>query len=84
MEHYGGGAILVADYDPIWTEKFEDERAALAAALDRLVLGIEHMGSTAVPGLASKPIIDLLVLVRSLTDAGRAASRRCRRSATRT
>jgi GrpB-like predicted nucleotidyltransferase (UPF0157 family) len=66
MERYGGGAIVVTDYDPAWPAMFEQERAIIAAALGALVVTIEHVGSTAVPGLAAKPIIDLLVGVTSL------------------
>ena len=69
MEQYGGGAIAILDYDPAWPAMFEMERANLQSALGSLVVTIEHMGSTAVPGLAAKPIIDLLVGVRNLADA---------------
>lgn len=69
MERYGGGAIFVVDYDPAWPVMFEQERARLDAALGSRVVAIEHVGSTAVPGLAAKPIIDLLVGVQSLTEA---------------
>jgi GrpB-like predicted nucleotidyltransferase (UPF0157 family) len=69
LERYGGGAISVVDYDPAWPEMFEQERANLKSMLGSLALTIEHMGSTAVPGLASKPIIDLLVGVHNLADA---------------
>jgi GrpB-like predicted nucleotidyltransferase (UPF0157 family) len=69
MERYGGGAIAVVDYDPAWPARFEAERAAIAAALGDLARRIEHIGSTAVPGLAAKPIIDLLVEVPSLVGA---------------
>jgi GrpB-like predicted nucleotidyltransferase (UPF0157 family) len=69
MERYGGGSIVVADYDRAWPAMFAEERANLRTLLGPLVLTIEHMGSTAVPGLAAKPIIDLLVGVRSLADA---------------
>jgi GrpB-like predicted nucleotidyltransferase (UPF0157 family) len=69
VERYGGGAISVSDYDPAWPEMFEQERANLQSALGPLILTIEHMGSTAVPGLAAKPIIDLLVGVRNLAEA---------------
>ena len=70
MERYGGGAIVVREYDPAWPEMFEQERAHLYRVLGSIVTTIEHVGSTAVPGLAAKPIIDLLVGVRSL-DEGR-------------
>jgi GrpB-like predicted nucleotidyltransferase (UPF0157 family) len=69
MERYGGGSIIVCDYDPGWATTFEHERTCLHGALGALVLTIEHVGSTSVPGLAAKPIIDLLVGVHSLTAA---------------
>ena len=69
MEKYGAGSIVVADYDPNWTTLFEQERIRIAKALGSFALVIEHIGSTAVPGLPSKPIIDLLVGVPSLEEA---------------
>jgi GrpB-like predicted nucleotidyltransferase (UPF0157 family) len=69
MEKYGAGAIVVCDYDPAWQMLFERESASIKAALGAPVLAIEHIGSTAVPGLPSKPIIDLLVGVQSFDEA---------------
>jgi GrpB-like predicted nucleotidyltransferase (UPF0157 family) len=69
MERYSGGAILIQDYDPRWPAMFADEWAHIAVALGSVLVTVEHVGSTAVPGLAAKPIIDLLVGVRSLTQA---------------
>lgn len=69
MEQYGGGAMSVSDYDSVWPEMFEQERVNLQLALGSVILSIEHIGSTAVPGLAAKPIIDLLIGVRSLAAA---------------
>ena len=69
MERYGGGSIVVSDYNPAWPATFEQERTSLHTALGPLVLTIEHIGSTAVPGLAAKPIIDLQLSVRSLAEA---------------
>ena len=61
--------VTIADYDPAWPTQFAEEAARLRAALgDELVVTVEHFGSTAVPGLSAKPIIDLLVAVRSLSD----------------
>jgi GrpB-like predicted nucleotidyltransferase (UPF0157 family) len=68
-ERYGAGAIVIRDYDPAWPTMFEEERRRILEALEGKVLTIEHFGSTAVPGLAAKPIIDLLVGVSSLEDA---------------
>ena len=67
------GPIRVAPYDPDWPARFERERAALEGAIGAWVTGgIHHDGSTAVPGLDAKPVIDVLVGVESL-----AASRPC-------
>ena len=52
--------LLVA-YDPLWPAAFEEERVRLAKALGPVVKGIEHYGSTAVPGLCAKPILDIMV-----------------------
>ena len=58
--------IVIAPYDPAWPERFEVERARIAAALGPRALRIEHIGSTSVLGLAAKPIVDVLVEVASL------------------
>lgn len=55
--------ISIADYDPSWPSRFESERQRLAVALREAATAIVHIGSTAVPGLAAKPIIDILVTV---------------------
>jgi len=69
VERYGGGPIVVRDYDPTWPKKFDEERERLEVALGSTAIVIEHVGSTAVPGLAAKPIIDVLVGVASLDQA---------------
>lgn len=57
-------AILVVDYDPHWPWSFAIIHRTLQAALaDVPVIAIEHVGSTSVPGLAAKPIIDIDVIV---------------------
>jgi GrpB-like predicted nucleotidyltransferase (UPF0157 family) len=58
--------IVIAPYDPAWPERFAVERARIAAALGERALRIEHIGSTSVPGLAAKPIVDILVEVATL------------------
>src|SRR5215831_6377568 len=68
-ESYGGGYIVIRSYDPEWPSMFERERAAIELILSGYAVGIEHIGSTAVPGLSAKPIIDLLVGVHDLTEA---------------
>ncbi len=65
--------IIVVPYDPSWPASFEAERRVLDRLLAPWIVGsIEHVGSTAVPGLAAKPVIDIMVGVKSL-EASRAA-----------
>jgi GrpB-like predicted nucleotidyltransferase (UPF0157 family) len=61
-------AITIADYDPSWPARFEAEHARVRDALCARAIRIEHIGSTAVPGLAAKPIIDLLATVADPDD----------------
>ena len=61
--------IVVVDYDPKWPILFEKEKEAITAALGNRFLMVEHMGSTAVPGLAAKPVIDIAVGIQSLAEA---------------
>ena len=58
--------ITVLNYDPEWPLKYERERKAIAEILDGNGISIYHIGSTSVPGLAAKPIIDMMAVVRSL------------------
>src|SRR5579884_787690 len=71
--HVGGlaphnGPIVLAEYDPEWPRLYEREAERIRAALgDRVVL-LEHVGSTSVPGLAAKPLIDILLVVPDSSD----------------
>jgi GrpB-like predicted nucleotidyltransferase (UPF0157 family) len=60
--------VVVVPYDPAWPQTFERVRARVAAALGESAVGIEHVGSTAVPGLDAKPIVDVDVVVRPEQD----------------
>ena len=60
--------IVVADHDPAWQERFRREEARIRAALGESALSVEHIGSTSVPGLAAKPIVDVLVVVEDSGD----------------
>ena len=59
--------LLVA-YDPLWPAAFENEKGRLAKALGPVAKGIEHYGSTAVPGLCAKPILDIMVGISPLSE----------------
>ena len=61
-------AIIIAGYDPAWQERFRREEARIRAALGEAALSVEHIGSTSVPGLAAKPIVDILLVVEDSAD----------------
>lgn len=63
-----GKPIELVDYDPAWPELFEREAEKIRAALGERALGLEHAGSTSVPGLAAKPIIDIVLTVPDVND----------------
>ena len=65
LEHQ---AITVVDYDPVWAERFAREASKIHAALDGRERLLQHVGSTAVPGLAAKPVVDILVVVDDPAD----------------
>jgi len=58
--------LEIVPYDPAWPHAFEAEAGRIRAALGPLALRIDHNGSTAVPGLAAKPVIDIQVSVAAL------------------
>lgn len=60
--------ITLAEYDPQWPRLFAGEESRIRAALGDRVLLLEHCGSTSVPGLAAKPIIDMVLCVRDSSD----------------
>jgi GrpB-like predicted nucleotidyltransferase (UPF0157 family) len=61
--------IVIVDYDPGWPALFEAEKTLVNQTVGPTLLRIEHVGSTGVPGLAAKPIIDLMAGLNSLADA---------------
>jgi GrpB-like predicted nucleotidyltransferase (UPF0157 family) len=62
------GPILLSDYDPAWPVLYEREASRIRALLGEQVLLLEHAGSTAVPGLPAKPIIDIVLGVADPAD----------------
>lgn len=61
--------VVIADYDPRWPARFAEEKAHLLDVLGDRLVAVEHIGSTAVPSLAAKPIIDILAGVATLAEA---------------
>jgi GrpB-like predicted nucleotidyltransferase (UPF0157 family) len=63
-----GGRIVLAEYDPEWPKLFEREAARVRTILGEQVVRLEHTGSTSVPGLAAKPIVDMTLEVPDSSD----------------
>ena len=61
--------VEIFDYDKEWPSKFLEERTKIMGVIGDMVVEVEHVGSTAVPGLCAKPIIDIMVGIRKLIDA---------------
>jgi GrpB-like predicted nucleotidyltransferase (UPF0157 family) len=64
-------SIVIEDYDPAWADRFAAARSLLSEALSGLIIAIEHVGSTSVPGLPAKPIIDIDLLIEDTADESR-------------
>jgi GrpB-like predicted nucleotidyltransferase (UPF0157 family)/streptomycin 6-kinase len=67
--------IFVEDYNPTWPAVFDRLRARVWTAVEDIALSVEHVGSTSVPGLAAKPIIDMSIVVRDRADVPLVAAR---------
>jgi GrpB-like predicted nucleotidyltransferase (UPF0157 family) len=61
--------VVIFDYDPEWPRRFDEERHRIMETLGAPGMTVVHMGSTAVPGLGAKPIIDIMVGVRDRAEA---------------
>ncbi len=67
MSVRAGEPIQIVDYDPAWAIDFARLRLHLLATVEDIALAVEHVGSTAVPCLAAKPILDVDVVVASVS-----------------
>jgi GrpB-like predicted nucleotidyltransferase (UPF0157 family) len=64
-------SIVIEDYDPAWVDRFAAASSLLNEILGGLIISIEHVGSTSVPGLAAKPIIDIDLLIEDTAQESR-------------
>ena len=64
-------SAVVEPYDPDWPVLFEEERRLIMAAVGHIVAGVHHVGSTSIPGMPAKPILDIAVLLREFEDGER-------------
>ena len=60
--------VELQPYDPQWVENTVAESKVLASVLGRILLAVHHVGSTAIPGIRAKPVLDLMPVVTSLTE----------------
>ena len=60
--------VIIVDYDAEWPRLFAEEEARIGEALGEEAVDVEHTGSTSVPGLAAKPVIDIVLVVRDSTE----------------
>ena len=63
MRGLESGKVRVVPYDPAWSKKYADEARRVRSAIGPMINDIQHIGSTAIPGMAAKPIIDIAVAV---------------------
>jgi GrpB-like predicted nucleotidyltransferase (UPF0157 family) len=64
------GAIELHEYDPCWADRYAEQASRVLVALGERAVRIEHVGSTSVPGLVAKPIIDIVLEVPDSADEG--------------
>lgn len=57
--------MIVVEHDPAWADQFEELREVFATGLGEVAVRIEHVGSTSVPGLAAKPVLDIDIVIES-------------------
>ena len=67
--------VTVVPYDEAWKDEFEKIKQEIEGALDGLIIGIEHVGSTSVEGMSAKPCIDLDVIIRDYSIFGAVVSK---------
>jgi len=74
----GFGKVKVVPYHPGWAELYVEEREAIETVLGRSTAQVEHIGSTAIPGMPSKPILDIMVVVPQTAEVGQFVDGLCR------
>ncbi len=59
--------VIIEDYNPRWPEMYAQEKARIEASIGAYLIDIQHVGSTSIPGLSAKPIIDIMAVIRSVS-----------------
>ncbi|MBG9735483.1 GrpB family protein [Paenibacillus alvei] len=60
--------VIIDAYNPEWIKRYEEERDKIREAVSAICIAVEHIGSTSVPGLGAKPVIDMMLGVREIAD----------------
>ena len=60
-------SITLVEYDPAWPARFEEERSRILGVAGAYIEDVQHVGSTSVPGLGAKPVIDILIGLRDIS-----------------
>ena len=60
------GIVKLVEYDPKWKDLYEKEKKLILESIDDVVIDIQHIGSTAIPGMQAKPIIDIMIGLKSI------------------
>src|SRR4051812_35221263 len=68
------GEIHLVAHDTTWAAEFDREASVVKKSLGAALIDLHHIGSTAIPGIAAKPVIDMLAVVSSVQDLDRASS----------
>ena len=58
--------IIVVPFDPLWSERFRQEALRISAVFSQELISIHHIGSTAIPGMMAKPVLDIMPVVREI------------------
>ncbi len=60
-------SVFIVDYNPQWPQMYEQEKARIQDAIGEYLIDIQHVGSTSIPGLSSKPVIDIMTVIRNIS-----------------
>jgi len=60
------GPVIIVDYNPNWPQMYEQEKARIQDAVGEYLIDIQHVGSTSIPGLSAKPILDIMPVIRDI------------------
>jgi GrpB-like predicted nucleotidyltransferase (UPF0157 family) len=60
-------AVIIVDYNPQWPSMYEQEKTRIQSVIGEYLIDIQHVGSTSIPGLSAKPIIDIMAVIRNIS-----------------